>query len=165
MVLSWNPLTNSGGTGSSSARTSSRNPKSASFAGRLSRADQDETANAAWVAQRHSLGEKGSRRSTDDGRFFDPDRVHERIDIGGEVLRRVAAFGLVRVPVSALGEREGVVGGREQGEHPAEGEPGIGVAVEEDDGFPSSGRPVRRSATSALSRGASRRAEYSPLRT
>jgi hypothetical protein len=37
--------------------------------------------------------------------------------------------------VSALGEREGVVLRSESGEHPAEGEPRIGVPVEEDDGF------------------------------
>ena len=31
---------------------------------------------------------------------------------------------------------EGVVLGREQGEHPAVGEPRVDVRVEEDDGFP-----------------------------
>src|SRR5215210_9024153 len=73
-----------------------------------------------------------------EGRFLDSDRIHERIDIGGEVLQRVAALWLIRLPVPALGERESMVLGREQGEHPAEGEPRIGVAVEEKDRFPSS---------------------------
>jgi hypothetical protein len=75
---------------------------------------------------------------TDEGSFFDADRVHEGIYIGGEVVGRVAAFGLISVPVPALGEREGVVGGREQGEHPTEGEPRVGVPVQEDDRFPCS---------------------------
>src|SRR5215211_6135582 len=102
------------------------------------RSDQDETANAVWVAQRLSLREKGPRRSTDNSRSLDPECVHERIHVGGEVVNRVAAFGLLRVPVPALGEREGMVLGREQWEHPAEGEPGIGVPVQKDDGFPCS---------------------------
>jgi hypothetical protein len=72
-------------------------------------ADQDQTAHPARVTQRHSLCEEGPRRSTDKGSFFDSDRFHERIDIGSEVLGRVAALWLIRVPVSALGEREGVI--------------------------------------------------------
>ena len=35
----------------------------------------------------------------------------------------------------ALVEREGAVLGREQGEHPAEGEPRVGVPMEEDNSF------------------------------
>jgi len=50
---------------------------------------------------------------TDEGHFLDPDRIHKRIYVGGEVVQRVAAFGLIRVSVSALGEREGVVDRRE----------------------------------------------------
>ena len=87
------------------------------------RTDQDQTINTVRVAQRHSLCEEGSRRSTDEGRLFDPESIHERIDVCGEVVQGVAAFGLIRVAVSALGEREGVVLGREQGQHAAEGEP------------------------------------------
>jgi hypothetical protein len=54
-------------------------------------ADQDQTVNTARVAKRHSLCKKGASRSTDDNRFFDPDRIHERIHIGGEVIWSVAA--------------------------------------------------------------------------
>src|SRR5215212_1428443 len=88
-----------------------------------------------WVAQRHSLCEKGSCRMTDESRFVDPDRIHERIDIGGVVVCRVAALRLIRVPVPALVGGEGVVLEREQGEHLAERIPRIGVPVEKDDRF------------------------------
>jgi hypothetical protein len=43
--------------------------------------------------------------------------------------------------VPALVRREGVVGRREQGENPAEGEPRIYVRVEEDNRFPRSVAP------------------------
>src|SRR5918998_5585639 len=136
MVLSWNALTNSGGTGSSSAHLL---PQPHDRLIRLIRwdlsVDQDQTANTARVAHHHSLCEEGPSRRTDEGSFFDPDRVHKRIDIGGEVLGCVAALGLVRISVPALGEREGMVLRGEQGEHPAEGEPGVRVPVEHDDGF------------------------------
>src|SRR5688572_16977249 len=89
------------------------------------RADQDETTDPVRVVKRQSLREEGTCRSTYDGRFFDSEHVHERIYVGGEVLRSVATLGLVRVPVPALGEGDGVVLGGEQGEHPAEGEPRV----------------------------------------
>lgn len=58
-------------------------------------ADQDQAANTARLTQHHSLCKEGPRRSPDEGSFFDADRVHERIYIGGEVFGRVAAFGLI----------------------------------------------------------------------
>src|SRR3712207_112184 len=72
---------------------------------------------------------------TNEGRFFDPDRVHERLDVGGEVVERVAAFGPLGLSVSVLVGHEGMVLRREQGEYPAEGEPRIAVPVEEDHRF------------------------------
>jgi hypothetical protein len=59
-----------------------------------------------WIVERHPLRDEGASRHTDEGGFFDADRIHERIDVGGEVVEGVAAFGLIRVPMSALGERE-----------------------------------------------------------
>jgi hypothetical protein len=59
---------------------------------RCLRSDQDEPADAAWIAQRHSLGKKGSRRSADEGGFFDANRLHKGVDIGGVVMWRVAAL-------------------------------------------------------------------------
>ena len=107
IVLSWNSLTNSEGTGSSSAHLL---PKARNYLvrGRL-RSDQGQAANAVGVAQHRPLREKGSRRSTDDGRSLDAKRVHERIDICSVVVNRVTAFWLVRVPVPALAERESVI--------------------------------------------------------
>jgi hypothetical protein len=46
---------------------------------------------------------------TDEGGRGDPDRVHERGGVGGEVVDRIAALRPLRVPVPALVWREGVV--------------------------------------------------------
>jgi hypothetical protein len=47
------------------------------------------------IDQRHPLRDHAARRATGEGRFFDPDPVHERIHVGGEVVGRVAASGLI----------------------------------------------------------------------
>jgi hypothetical protein len=70
-----------------------------------------------------------------EGSFIDAKRVHERIDVSGEVVHRVAALRPLRVPMAALIWREDMIFRRAQGEHPTEGEPRVGPPVEEDDGF------------------------------
>src|SRR5215217_79188 len=70
---------------------------------------QDEAANAGRVAKRHSLREQASRGRTDDGRLLDSDCPQESIRMGSVVILRVTAFGLVRVSVTALVEREGMI--------------------------------------------------------
>ena len=97
---------------------------------------QDEAANAVLIVECHPLRDHATRRVTHEGRLLGPDLIHERGDVGCEVIYRVAALRLIRVPVPALIERKGMVFWREQRQHPAEGAPRVGVRVEEDDRFP-----------------------------
>jgi hypothetical protein len=51
---------------------------------------------------------EASARARDDDRRLEPNRVHERHQVGGELLNAVAGGGPVGIAVAALGHREGV---------------------------------------------------------
>jgi hypothetical protein len=72
----------------------------------------------------------------DQGGALGPDGVQEGHQVGGEVLDGVAAVGPLGVAVAALVDGVGAVAGGQQGQHPAVGEPGVGVGGEEDDRLP-----------------------------
>src|SRR5215217_4907230 len=78
----------------------------------------------------------------DEGCLLYPYRVHEGVDISGEVVGRVATSGFIRLPVPALVRCEGVVLVGDQGEHPTKPVPRVGVRMEKDDRFPLSIAPL-----------------------
>jgi hypothetical protein len=97
------------------------------------RADQHQPVHPLGVGLDHPPGGEAAFRVADHGCLVDPDGVQEGHDIGDQVGDLVAAVGALGVAVAALVEGVGVVGSGQQRQEAAEGEPGVGVAVQEDD--------------------------------
>ena len=84
----------------------------------------------------HPPSDEAPRGVADQGRALDPDGVQEGLDVGGEVVDGVTAVGALGVAVATLVQGKGAVAVGQQGQEPTEGEPGVGVAVQEHDRLP-----------------------------
>jgi hypothetical protein len=96
-------------------------------------ADQHQPDDPFRVGHRHPPGGEAAPRVTDQGGALNSGGVQEGHSVGGEIVDGVAAAGSFGVAVAALVQGKGMEAGREQRQHPAVGEPGVGVGGQEQD--------------------------------
>ncbi len=97
------------------------------------RADQHQPLHPVEQLDRHLLGHEAPHGVPHDRGTLDGERVHQGEHVPRELAHRIAAFGPLRVAVTAEVGCDHPVARRDAGEHPAPAEPGIAVAVQEDD--------------------------------
>ena len=100
------------------------------------RADEDQPLDQVGATQGHLAGDEAPHRVADEGRRPDPRPIQELDHIPGERVRREIASRVARAAVPAPVEGQAAARRGESGEDQAEGAPGIGVAVQQDDDLP-----------------------------
>ena len=92
---------------------------------------QDQAGHPVWAGDRHLLGDVPAAGGPHQHCGRDAHRIHERLDIGGEVGKGVSRRGLISAAVTALVHRHGIDSARQQRQQPVEGTPRLTPRVQQ----------------------------------